>query len=141
VAGSLALLADAGHLVSDVLALGFAVVASTLAARPAQERWTYGYRRLEILSAQANCLMRPRGHLDRVGGEFAGWFPRSTPAAASSWLSLGTKAATGCVPIVCQTRRRRACSSRRWQCHLLDRRFGRSVLDPDPGGSIGCFPR
>jgi cobalt-zinc-cadmium efflux system protein len=56
-AGSLALLADAGHLVSDVLALGFAVVAATLAARPAQGRWTYGYRRLEILSAQANGLM------------------------------------------------------------------------------------
>jgi cobalt-zinc-cadmium efflux system protein len=57
VAGSLALLADAGHLVSDVLALAFAVVAATLAARPAQGRWTYGYRRLEILSAQANGLM------------------------------------------------------------------------------------
>jgi cobalt-zinc-cadmium efflux system protein len=57
VAGSLALLADAGHLISDVLALGFAVVAATLAARPAQGRWTYGFRRLEILSAQANGLM------------------------------------------------------------------------------------
>jgi cobalt-zinc-cadmium efflux system protein len=57
VAGSLALLADAGHLISDALALGFAVVAATLAARPAQGRWTYGYRRLEILSAQANGLM------------------------------------------------------------------------------------
>jgi cobalt-zinc-cadmium efflux system protein len=57
VAGSLALLADAGHLVSDVLAIGFAVVAATLAARPAHGRWTYGYRRLEILSAQANGLM------------------------------------------------------------------------------------
>jgi cobalt-zinc-cadmium efflux system protein len=57
IAGSLALLADAGHLVSDVLALGFAVVAATLAARPAQGRWTYGYRRFEILSAQANGLM------------------------------------------------------------------------------------
>src|SRR6476620_6552825 len=56
-ADSLALLADAGHLVSDVLALAFAVVAATLAARPAHGRWTYGYRRLEILSAQANGLM------------------------------------------------------------------------------------
>jgi cobalt-zinc-cadmium efflux system protein len=62
VAGSLALLADAGHLVSDVLALGFAVVASALAARPAQGRWTYGYRRLEILSAQAKWQpVRSRG--------------------------------------------------------------------------------
>ena len=56
-AGSLALLADAGHLVSDVAALAFAVVAATMAARPAQGRWTYGFRRLEILSAQANGLM------------------------------------------------------------------------------------
>ena len=55
-AGSLALLADAGHLISDVAALAFAVVAATMAARPAQGRWTYGFRRLEILSAQANGL-------------------------------------------------------------------------------------
>jgi cobalt-zinc-cadmium efflux system protein len=57
VAGSLALLADAGHLVSDVLALAFAVVAATLAARPARGPWTYGFRRLEILAAQANGLL------------------------------------------------------------------------------------
>ena len=56
-AGSLALLADAGHLVSDALALGFAVVAATLAARPAHGRWTYGLGRLEILAAQANGLL------------------------------------------------------------------------------------
>ena len=55
-AGSLALLADAGHLISDVAALAFAVVAATMAARPARGRWTYGFRRLEILSAQANGL-------------------------------------------------------------------------------------
>ena len=57
VAGSLALLADAGHLVSDVLALAFAVAAATLATRPAHGRWTYGFRRLEILAAQANGLL------------------------------------------------------------------------------------
>jgi len=56
-ADSLALLADAGHLVSDVAALAFAVAAATMAARPAQGRWTYGFRRLEILSAQANGLL------------------------------------------------------------------------------------
>src|SRR3954470_2756218 len=55
-AGSLALLADAGHLISDVAALAFAAVAATMAVRPAQGRWTYGFRRLEILSAQANGL-------------------------------------------------------------------------------------
>jgi cobalt-zinc-cadmium efflux system protein len=55
-AGSLALLADAGHLISDAAALGFALVAAAMAARPAQGAWTYGFRRLEILSAQANGL-------------------------------------------------------------------------------------
>jgi cobalt-zinc-cadmium efflux system protein len=56
-AGSLALLADAGHLVSDVAALGLALAASVMASRPARGRWTYGFRRLEILSAQANGLL------------------------------------------------------------------------------------
>jgi cobalt-zinc-cadmium efflux system protein len=56
VADSLALLADAGHLISDVAALGFALAAATMATRPARGQWTYGFRRLEILSAQANGL-------------------------------------------------------------------------------------
>src|SRR5580765_5156442 len=54
VAGSLALLADAGHMLTDAGALAFALFAATLAARPAQGRWTFGYKRLEILAAQAN---------------------------------------------------------------------------------------
>jgi len=51
---SLALLADAGHMLTDAAALAFAVVASAMAARPAAGRWTFGYSRLEILAAQAN---------------------------------------------------------------------------------------
>jgi cobalt-zinc-cadmium efflux system protein len=54
VASSLALLADAGHMLTDAAALGVALVASALAARPAAGRWTFGYSRLEILAAQAN---------------------------------------------------------------------------------------
>jgi cobalt-zinc-cadmium efflux system protein len=54
VSGSLALLADAGHMLTDAGALAFALFAATLAARPAQGRWTFGYKRLEILAAQAN---------------------------------------------------------------------------------------
>jgi cobalt-zinc-cadmium efflux system protein len=53
-ASSLALLADAGHMLTDGAALGFALVASSMAARPAAGRWTFGYSRLEILAAQAN---------------------------------------------------------------------------------------
>jgi cobalt-zinc-cadmium efflux system protein len=56
VADSLALLADAGHMISDVAALGFALAAATMATRPARGQWTYGFRRLEIVSAQANGL-------------------------------------------------------------------------------------
>jgi cobalt-zinc-cadmium efflux system protein len=51
---SLALLADAGHMLTDAAALAFALVASAMAARPAVGRWTFGYSRLEILAAQAN---------------------------------------------------------------------------------------
>jgi len=54
VSGSLALLADAGHMLTDAGALGFAVLAAALSARHARGRWTYGLGRLEIVSAQAN---------------------------------------------------------------------------------------
>ena len=54
IAESLALLADAGHMLTDAGALAFALFAATLAARPARGRWTFGYKRLEILAAQAN---------------------------------------------------------------------------------------
>jgi cobalt-zinc-cadmium efflux system protein len=52
--GSLALLSDAGHMLTDAASLGLALFAMRLAARPAAGRWTYGLRRAEILSAQAN---------------------------------------------------------------------------------------
>src|SRR5439155_23174997 len=54
VAHSLALLADAGHMVTDAGALTFAVLAARMAARPPGGRWTFGYSRIEILAAQAN---------------------------------------------------------------------------------------
>jgi cobalt-zinc-cadmium efflux system protein len=53
-AGSLALLSDAGHMLTDAAAIGFSLVAIKLAARPAQGVMTYGLKRVEILSAQAN---------------------------------------------------------------------------------------
>jgi cobalt-zinc-cadmium efflux system protein len=57
VAGSLALLADAGHMLTDAAALGVALFASWVAARPARGRWTFGFRRVEILAAQANGIL------------------------------------------------------------------------------------
>jgi cobalt-zinc-cadmium efflux system protein len=54
VAGSLALLADAGHMLTDAAALGLALGAAAFARRPARGRWTFGFRRLEILAAHLN---------------------------------------------------------------------------------------
>lgn len=51
---SLALLADAGHMFTDVAALALSVFAMHLARRPATQRRTYGYARLEILAALLN---------------------------------------------------------------------------------------
>lgn len=54
--GSLALLADAGHMLVDSLALLLAVVGAWLAKRPADARRTYGYGRLEVLAGFVNAL-------------------------------------------------------------------------------------
>jgi cobalt-zinc-cadmium efflux system protein len=53
-AGSLALLADAGHMLTDAAALALALGAVSLAGRPPRGRWTFGFRRLEILAAHVN---------------------------------------------------------------------------------------
>lgn len=52
--GSLALLADAGHMLSDVAGLAIALVAQTLTSRPASVRHTFGLQRSEVIGAQAN---------------------------------------------------------------------------------------
>ena len=52
--GSLALLADAGHMTSDLLGLVIALGAAIVAARPANDRQTYGFRRFEVFGALAN---------------------------------------------------------------------------------------
>ena len=52
--GSLALLADAGHMLSDAAALGLTLFALKFARRPATTTRTYGYYRAEILAALAN---------------------------------------------------------------------------------------
>ena len=66
-AGSLALLADAGHLLTDVGALAASLWAASLAERPAKGVWTFGFKRAEILSAAVDAaslaavLMGARG--------------------------------------------------------------------------------
>jgi cobalt-zinc-cadmium efflux system protein len=53
-ANSLALLADAAHMLTDVAAIALALLALRFASRPATQRKTYGYYRMEILAALAN---------------------------------------------------------------------------------------
>jgi len=55
--GSLALLADAGHLLSDAFGLGLALVAIAVAQRPGGARSTYGFHRTEVLAAGVNALV------------------------------------------------------------------------------------
>lgn len=57
VSGSLALLSDAGHMLGDVSALGLSLFALWIAGKPADAKRTYGYYRMEILSALANGVL------------------------------------------------------------------------------------
>jgi cobalt-zinc-cadmium efflux system protein len=54
VTGSLALLSDAGHMLTDAAGLTIALAATWLAARPADHRWTFGWQRAEVLAALVN---------------------------------------------------------------------------------------
>lgn len=86
--GSLALLADAGHNVSDVLGLILAWVATVLAKRAATERRTYGWRRATVLAALFNALLLLVG----VGGilwEAIGRFrdPPAVVGATVIWVA------------------------------------------------------
>ena len=53
-AHSLALITDAGHMLTDAVALGIAVVAARISQRPARGAYTYGFVRVDALSGQAN---------------------------------------------------------------------------------------
>lgn len=54
--GSLALLADAGHMFSDAAGLGIALTAAWVATLPPTDQRTFGYQRAEVLAALANAL-------------------------------------------------------------------------------------
>ncbi len=57
ITGSLALLADAGHMLTDVAALGLSAFAMWMAARPSTPEKSYGYHRAEILAAVTNAVV------------------------------------------------------------------------------------
>ena len=56
IAGSLALLSDAGHMLTDAAALGLALFADAVARRPPSKRASYGYGRAEVLAAFVNAI-------------------------------------------------------------------------------------
>ena len=57
VSGSFALIADAGHMLTDAAGVGLALGATALAARPATAARTFGWQRAEILAALVNGLV------------------------------------------------------------------------------------
>ena len=91
VSGSLALLADAGHMLTDVGGLTLAYVAAVLARRPATDSRTWGYRRAEVIAAagQAAVLLAVGGFVivEAVRRLFAP--PEVAPAAMVVFGVLG----------------------------------------------------
>lgn len=57
VTGSIALLADAGHVFTDMFGVAFALLAATMAQRPPSQRRTFGWLRLEVIAAALNALL------------------------------------------------------------------------------------
>jgi cobalt-zinc-cadmium efflux system protein len=85
-ANSLALLADAGHMFTDVAGIGLALAAIWFAGRPATEDRTFGYLRLEILAAVVNAVL-----LFGVAAVvlLEAWRRLSEPPGIASGLMLG----------------------------------------------------
>ena len=86
--GSLALLADAVHMLSDNVALGVALFAVWLATRPATPERTYGYKRAEVLAALANGVAL----VALAIWIFVAAFQRSTIRPRSWWLDARDRA-------------------------------------------------
>jgi cobalt-zinc-cadmium efflux system protein len=92
--GSLALLADAGHLATDMLGLGVALVATVLAQRPPSRHRTYGLGRVEILAAALNALALLVGGA-LVAAEAVFRLAAAPPVAGAPLLVLATLGLVG----------------------------------------------
>ncbi len=84
--GSLALLADAGHMITDGAALGLALLAASIAVRPPSARHSYGMGRVELLAALINALSM-LAVVFGIGWE--AWSRFSTPRAIDGVLVSG----------------------------------------------------
>jgi len=88
--GSLALLADAGHMLSDAAGIGLALFAFWFAARPATHFKSYGYHRTEILVTLANTIMLLGVSLFVLFAAFKRFSqPPSVDALPMIWVALG----------------------------------------------------
>lgn len=88
---SLALLSDAGHMLTDLAALSVSLTAMIMAERPVSGRHTYGFARLEVLAALGNALTF------FVMVAAVGWeaFQRFSTPSLPDWKSMGLIAAIG----------------------------------------------
>ena len=89
--GSLALVADAGHMLTDAAALALALFASWIAARPPTPAKTYGYYRAEILAALVNAVVL----LVVAGGIFYEAWPRIRAPSPVLGVPMAVVAAAG----------------------------------------------
>src|SRR5579872_2268503 len=91
VSGSLALLSDAGHMLTDLAALLISLAAMIMAAKPASSRHTFGFARLEVLAALGNAFTF---FLMVVG---VGWeaIQRLSHPSLPEWKTMGLIAAIG----------------------------------------------
>ncbi|MBX2860981.1 MAG: cation diffusion facilitator family transporter [Vampirovibrio sp.] len=88
--GSLALLADAGHMISDVGAIGLALFAAWLASQPVSSQNTYGYHRIEILAALLNGVFLSLMSLWILYESFQRfWEPEAVEGGLMFWVALG----------------------------------------------------
>ena len=88
-AGSLALLADAAHMLADVAALGLALIAAWIAQRPATPERSFGFLRLEILAALVNGAVL---FAIAIGIGIEAWRRFRTPPAVNGLLLLSVAA-------------------------------------------------
>src|SRR6266704_2012095 len=87
--GSLALLADAAHMLADVAALGLALIAAWIAQRPATPQRSFGFMRLEILAALVNGAVL---FAIAIGIGVEAWRRVRVPPAVNGALLLGVAA-------------------------------------------------
>src|ERR1035438_9244973 len=91
VSGSLALLSDAGHMLTDLAALLISLAAIIMAERPANSRHTYGLARLEVLAALGNSIT----FLLMVLGVAWGAVNRLAHPSLPDWKTMGVIASIG----------------------------------------------